>query len=99
MSTKFNETDRLMREQRWEELMVHIHEIFQKYLFEASLHNLIYPYPPCTPPSKQAKTASTSCEAFFLPRLGKPLFERFPPDAPLPPMPPSARNNQHRTKG
>lgn len=58
--SEFNETDRLMREQRWEELMVHIHEIFQKYLFEASLHNLIYPYPPCTP-----QQAGENCKHFL----------------------------------
>ena len=45
---EFNETERLMREQDSEGLLLHSHRLVIKYPLEASVYNLIHPYPPCT---------------------------------------------------
>ena len=58
--SEFNETDRLMREQRWEELMAHVQKIVMKYPLDAAAYNLTHPYPPCTP-----EQAGENCKAFL----------------------------------
>ena len=45
---EFNETERLMREQNAEGLLLHSHRLVIKYPIEASVYNLTHPYPPYT---------------------------------------------------
>ena len=58
--SEFNETDRLMREHRWEELMAHVQKIVIKYPLDAAAYNLTHPYPPCSP-----EQAGENCKAFL----------------------------------
>ncbi len=57
---EFNETDRLMREQQWEELMAHVQKIVMKYPLDTAAYNLTHPYPPCSP-----EQAGENCKTFL----------------------------------
>ena len=57
---EFNETERLMREQNAEGLLLHSHRLVIKYPLEASVYNLIHPYPPCT-----LEQAGEACKEFL----------------------------------
>ena len=46
--SEFNETERLMREQNAEGLLLHSLRLVIKYPIEASVYNLTHPYPPYT---------------------------------------------------
>jgi len=57
---EFNETDRLMREQRWDELIAHVQQIVLKYPLDTAAYNFVHPYPPYTP-----EQAGENCKAFL----------------------------------
>ena len=54
------ETDRLMQEQRWEELWVHINKIVEKYSFDVAVYNSFHTVLPCS-----AEQAGENCKEFL----------------------------------
>ena len=98
---EIQETDRLMWNGQWAELEEHIRRLIAKYPIEAATYRLLFGRPICNSYQHGEICKHFLRWVFVQKRLSEALHSLFAPTplSPLPSMPPSARNKQHRTKG